>query len=119
MVFHFTALSPMSTLQWYLWWVEASETTERCAHDGPPGRARRCDSAGDSLPLVEPHLELHALEVHGRRGGGMQAALGDAGVRSEGAGAEAGEHRGPAGSYWSDSLAVHNTATHRPPARSS
>ena len=66
-VFHFTALSPMSTLQWYLRAEQRLSTEQRAAEHAKAEHAR------DVLPLVEPDLQLHALEVHAGGGRRMDA----------------------------------------------
>ena len=67
-VFHFTALSPMSTLQWYLRAEQRLSTEQRAAE-----QHAKAEHASDVLPLVEPDLQLHALEVHAGGGRRMDA----------------------------------------------
>ena len=47
-----------------------------------------------SLPLVKPHLELHALEVHRARSRGVQPAHTGA-ICAQCAGSETAQHRSP------------------------
>ena len=87
-VFHFTALSPMSTLQWYLR-VSARLSTEQRAAE----QHAKAEHASDVLPLVEPDLQLHALEVHAG-GGRRMDAPGRARPPERGAAQPRGQHAG-------------------------